>query len=116
MSDYVPGEKTLAVASSIRPSVAVEMAVEHGFYQGDYVVVAAPKTPFRPQMEEIRQVAETKWPDQIIVPFEDIVNWAGEGGPDLLTGSRSRGLVDSPLDPQRRAVLLINNGVFERQW
>lgn len=113
MSDYVPGEKGMAVTKSIRPSKAVEIAFEHGFYDGDYVVVAAAKTPFRPLMEHIRQAAETKWPNAV-VQFEDIVNWAGEGAPDLLTDSR--GLERSPLDPQKRAVLLINNGIFERQW
>ena len=113
MGNYIPGEKGLAVARGIRPSVAVDLAFEYGFYEGDYVVVAEPKAPFRPQMEQIRRAAETKWPDQLVA-FEDIVAWTDEGAPDLLTGSC--GMAESPLSAQKRAVLLINNGVFERHW
>lgn len=74
------------MARGIRPSVAAALALEYGFYEGDYVVVAEPKVPFRPQMEQIRRAAETKWPGQLVA-FEDIVAWTDEGAPDLLTGS-----------------------------
>lgn len=113
MGNYIPGEKCLAVAKGIRPSVAVELAFEHGFYEGDYVVVGESKVPFRPQMERIRRAAETKWSGEL-VRFEDIVAWTDEVAPDFLTGSF--GMAESPLTAQKRAVLLINNGVFERRW
>ena len=93
--------------------MAVDLAFELGFYEGDYTVVAEPKAPFRPDMEQIRRAAETNWPRQIIA-FDDIVAWTGEGAPDILTGDL--GMAGSPLSAQKRAVLLINNGVFERHW
>ena len=111
MVDYIPGEKGLAVAKGIRPSLAAELAFERGFYEGDYTVVPESKVLFRPQMEQIRRAAETKWPSQIVA-FDDIVAWTDEDAPDLLTGSFE--MAGSPLSAQRRAVLLINNGVFER--
>lgn len=43
MVDYIPGEKGLAVAQGIRPSLAAELAFERGFYEGDYTVVAESK-------------------------------------------------------------------------
>ena len=109
---YTPGEKGRAVAKSIRPSMAVELAFEHGFYEGDYVVADA-KQPFHPDMEQIRQAAQIKWPNQVVA-FEDIAEWAGEGALDYISGSFRMG--NSPLNPQRRAVLLVNNGLFERKW
>ena len=113
MGNYIPGEKGLAVAKGIRASVATDLAFEYGLYEGDYTVVAESKVPFRPQMEQIRRAAESKWPCQVVA-FDDIVAWTDEDAPDLLTGSF--GMAGSPLSAQKRAVLLINNGVFERHW
>ncbi len=113
MGRYVPGAQVAAFTDTVRPSVAAEAAFQHGFYDGDYVVVLDPKTPLRPELEAIRRAAATKWPDKIVA-FSNIVDWAGEGAPDLLTGKT--GMTASPLVPQDRAVLLINNGLFERHW
>ena len=114
MGKYVPGERIAAFTDTVRPSVAAETAFEHGFYDADYVVVMHPKTPLRPELEAIRHAAATKWPQENLVAFSNIVEWVGEGAPDLLTGDKVMGA--SPLDPQKRAVLLINNGLFERHW
>ena len=90
------------MARGIRPSVAVDLAFEYGFYEGDYVVVAEPKAPFRPQMEQIRRAAETKWPGQLVA-FEDIVAWTDEGAPDLLTGSLRNGGITAKRPETSRA-------------
>lgn len=111
MGKYVPGERVSAFTDTVRPSVAVETALERGFYDGDYVVVSHPKTPLRPELETIRRAAETKWPTST-VSFGNIIEWAGEDAPDVLTGENA--MATSPLNARRRAVLLINNGLFER--
>ena len=113
MRGYVPGQKSSAVARGIRPSVAVDLAFERGFYEGDYTVIGDPNVPFRPEMERVRRAAETKWHDRIAA-FDEIVEWTDRDAPDVRTGNVT--MSGSPLSAQKRAVLLINNGVFERQW
>lgn len=113
MGNYVPGEKGMAAAKGIRPSMAVEAAFEQGFYSGNYKVLTEPQIPFRPELEKIRQAALTTWPNTIM-SFDSIVDWVGEGAIDPIRGEHLMGR--SPLEPQKRAVLLINNGLFERYW
>ena len=113
MGKYVPGAQIKAFTETVRPSMAVEVAFEHGFYEGDYAVVSTPGTPLRPELEKIRQAAHTRWP-QTEVSFGDIIDWVREGAPDVLTGELP--MRASPLPPEKGALHLIHNGVFERQW
>ena len=113
MSRYVPGAQIKAFMDTVRPSMASELALERGFYDGDYDVVAVPKTPLRPQLEKVRRAAYAKWP-QTVISFENIVDWVREGASGTLTGEF--GMRVSPSTPEKGAVRLINNGVFERQW
>ena len=112
MSDYVPGDKSMAVVKGIRPSTAVERAFELGFYEGHYKVAPIKDSQsFRPEMGMLLRSAQTKWPN-CVVPFDDIVDWVRDDALDLLSGKHL--MAKSPLDPQARAVLLINNGLFLR--
>ncbi|WP_428099817.1 hypothetical protein [Candidatus Rariloculus sp.] len=54
-----------------------------------------------------------KWQDTIVT-FNGIAEWAGEGAPDPHSGRTV--LESSPLDPQKRAVRLIHDDIFERRW
>ena len=108
---YVPGELIKEFIATIEPSKAVDAAFEAGIYDGDYVVVREPLPSWRAELKEIRDAAFTKWPDRIVT-LDDIAAWVENDAPDLLTGEKL--LSASPLNPQKRAVLLINNGVFER--
>lgn len=110
---YEPGKQIDKVVDEIQPSMASQEAFERGFYEGDYGVVSSPRIPLSHELELIRQAAQTKWP-RALVPFEHIADWAGEGAIDPVSGQILMG--QSPLDPQKRAVLLINNGLFERHW
>ena len=91
--------------------MASQEAFERGFYDGEYDIVSAPTAPLRQELELIRQAAMIKWPN-VLVPFERIAGWVDAGASDPLSGAKLT--VASPLDAQKRTVLLINNGVFER--
>ena len=110
---YVPGELIKEFIATIEPSKAVDAAFEAGIYDGDYVVVREPLPSWRAELKELRDAAFTKWPDRIVT-FDDIAAWVENDAPDLLTGEKL--LAASPPNPQKRAVHLINNGVFERHW
>ena len=108
-----PGKQIKKVVDEMEPSRASEEAFERGFYEGEYDVVAAPRVPLRHELELIRQAVQTKWPN-VLVSFDRIADWVSEGAIDPISGEQMMG--NSPLDPQKRAVLLINNGLFERHW
>ena len=107
LSEYTPGERIAKMLSNMRPSQAIEKAFEYGFYNKDYIV--SPKEIIWPEMEEIRQSAGIRWHGGI-VSFDEIVEWTSSGALDLLTGKPL--MIDSPLDRQRRARLLIDDDVF----
>ena len=110
---YVPGKQIKEFIETIEPSKAVDAAFEAGFYDGDYIVVRESPPSWRTELKEIRDAAFTKWPEKIVT-LDDIAAWVEDDAPDLLAGNRL--LATSLLDPLKRAVLLINNGVFERHW
>ena len=110
---YQPGKQIMKVVDKMHPSMASQEAFERGFYEGEYDVVEAPRIPLRHELELIRQAAQTKWQD-VLVPFESIAEWVSEGAEDPISGDQL--MAHSPLDAQKRAVLLINNGLFERHW
>ena len=112
-ASYEPGKQINRVVDEIQPSMASQEAFERGFYEGEYEVISAPRTPLPEKLELIRQAAQTKWPNRLVV-FEDIADWVGEGAVDPISGEQLMG--QSPLDPQKRAALLINNRLFERHW
>lgn len=111
---YKPGEQIREFVDTIGSSEAVDRAFELGFYKGKYTVDSRSTTSLRPELEQIRNAARTKWPNQVIITFEDIMNWVEVGAPDPLSDEKL--MSTSPLDPQKRAVLLINNGLFEQHW
>ena len=108
---YVPGEMIREFLATLEPTKSVDVAVRAGLYDGDYVVVCEPLPSWRAELKKVRDAAFRKWPDGIVT-FDDIAAWIENDAPDLLAGEKP--LAASRLNPQHRAVRLINNGVFER--
>ena len=72
---YVPGEYIRRELEYWRPLEALRVALDLGYYDGDYVVVTDPEWRLPPE-EQVLRLAQEKWGDAI-VSFEDIVAWAG---------------------------------------
>ena len=64
---YEPGKQIKKVVDEVEPSRASGEAFERGFYEGEYDVVAVPRIPLRHELELIRQAAQTKWPNVLVV-------------------------------------------------
>jgi len=108
---YVPGEMIREFIATLEPSKSVDAAINVGLYDGNYVVVCEPLPSWRGELKEIRDAAFRKWTDGVVT-LDDIAAWVENDAPDLFADGKT--LATPRLNPQHRAVRLINNGVFER--
>lgn len=90
---------------------AEKQAFKRGFYDAsEYTVVLEPVNPHIPQLEEIRIAAQLHWPNKILISIAEIEKWIMDGAVNPLTNKVT--IQYSSGSELKRAILLIENGVF----
>lgn len=113
MAKYIPGQLIREFTDQIKPSEATRVALEYGFYDGDYEVVRNPSTPLPQDLEAVRVAAAALWPNRL-VSLEEIIAWVEDGAVDPQSKAKAYQVV--PGGEREGAALLIDNGLFKRHW